>query len=159
MANLDDKFDVIKGWEPGGDASIDQSLPPKKTAGVPATLLPGTIVTMDALGDIDVATSPADVTLGTANPLQVYIVLEGNGVDTSTQFLEKVVVLRGKLTVKTDKIDGGGTFAVNGQVSYGTGLLTDNGATATTHYNHYSTFVLNVSWKLRIPTLKCLVKI
>ena len=25
MANLDDKFDVIRGWEPGGDASVDQT--------------------------------------------------------------------------------------------------------------------------------------
>lgn len=133
MANLDDKFDVIKGWEPGGDASIDQSLPPKQVANVPVTLLPGNLVVMDSAGDLDVATSAADVTLGTANPPQIYIVLEGNGVDTSTQFLEKVVVLRGKLTVKTDKIDGGSTFPVAGQVTYDTGLLEDHGATATTH--------------------------
>ncbi len=128
MANLDDKFDVIKGWEPGGDASIDQSLPPKKTAGVPATLLPGTIVTMDTAGDIDVATTPADVSAAEA-ALQVYVVLEGNGVDTSTQFLEKVVCLRGKLTVKTDKVAGGQTFPITGGVTYDTGLLRDHSGT------------------------------
>lgn len=129
MANLDDKFDVLKGWEPGGDASIDQSLPPKKTAGVPATLLPGTLVTMDSNGDIDVATTPANVSASEANTLQVYIVLEGNGVDTSTQFLEKVVVLRGKLTVKTDKLAGSQTFGITGLVTFDTGLLRDHSGT------------------------------
>jgi len=128
MANLDDKFDVIKGWEPGGDASIDQSLPPKKTAGVPATLLPGTIVTMDAAGDIDVATTPANVSAAEA-AIQVYIVLEGNGVDTAPQFLEKVVVLRGKLTVKTDKLKASQTFAVASKVSFDAGLIQDHSGT------------------------------
>jgi len=132
MANLGDKFDVIKGWEPGGDASIDQSLPPFKSGGVPVTLLPGNIVKMDANGDVDVASSAANVTLGTANPSQVYIVLEGNGADTSTQFVEKVVVLRGKLTVKTDKLTPAQTFTRGGAVTFASGLLSDHGATATT---------------------------
>lgn len=133
MANLSDKFDVLRGWEPGGDASIDQSLPPVKSGGVPVTLLPGNIVVMDSNGEIDVATSPADVSLGTANPPQVYVVLEGNGADTSTQFVEKVVVLRGKLTVKTDKLGTAQSFPRAGKVTYDAGLLMDHGATATTH--------------------------
>ena len=132
MASLTDKFDVLRGWEPGGDAGIDQSLPPKKTVGVPATLLPGNIVTMDVNGDVDVATSPADVTLGTANPLQVYVVLEGNGQDYSPVFVEKVVCLRGKLTIKTDKLTPAQTFPLGGGVTYATGLLSDHGATDTT---------------------------
>lgn len=132
MASLTDKFDVIRGWEPGGDASIDQSLPPKKVLGVPVTLLPGNLVTMDVNGDVDVATSPADVTLGTANPLQVYIVLEGNGQDYSPVFVEKVVCLRGKLTVKTDKVQPAQTFPITGKVTYNAGLLEDHGALATT---------------------------
>ncbi len=132
MASLNDKFDVIRGWEPGGDASIDQSLPPHKTAGVAVTLLPGNIVTMDTLGDVDVATSPADVTLGTADPLQVYVVLEGNGQDYSTVFVEKVVCLRGKLTIKTDKLTPAQSFPLSGKVTYATGLLSDHGGTDTT---------------------------
>jgi len=132
MANLDDKFDVIKGWEPGGDASIDQSLPPVAPGGVPVTLLPGNLVVVDANGKVDVASSPADVTIGTASPLQVYIVLEGNGVDTSTKFVEKVVVLRGKLTVKTDKVAASQTFAIGGGVTYNAGLLEDRAETDTT---------------------------
>jgi hypothetical protein len=133
MASLTDKFDVIRGWEPGGDASIDQSLPPKKIATVPVTLLPGYIVVMDVNGDVDVATSPADVTLGTANPPQVYVVLEGNGQDYSTVFVEKVVCLRGKLTVKTDKLTPAQTFPLGGKVTYASGLLSDHGGVATTH--------------------------
>lgn len=132
MANLDDKFDVIRGWEPGGDASIDQSLPPKKNVGVPVTLLPGTVVVMDANGDIDVASTAADVTLGTATPAQVYVVVEGNGSDTSAQFVEKVVCLRGKLTVKTDKFNGAHSFPVAGRVTFNSGLLEDRAGTATT---------------------------
>lgn len=133
MASLTDKFDVIRGWEPGGDASIDQSLPPKKVIGVPVTLLPGNIIVMDTNGDVDVATSPANVSLGTANPPQVYVVLEGNGQDYSTVFVEKVVALRGKLTVKTDKLTPAQTFPISGKVTYSAGLLSDHGAAATTH--------------------------
>jgi len=132
MASLNDKFDVIRGWEPGGDASIDQSLPPKKLAGIPVTLLPGNIVTLDTNGDLDVATSPADVTLGTAVPLQVYVVLEGNGADYSAVFVEKVVCLRGKLTVKTDKLTPAQTFPITGKVTYASGLLSDQSGVATT---------------------------
>lgn len=132
MASLNDKFDVIRGWEPGGDASIDQSLPPKKIANIPVTLLPGNIVTMDVNGDVDVATSPADVSLGTANPLQVYVVLEGNSQDYSAVFVEKVVCLRGKLTVKTDKLTPAQTFPLSGSVTFSSGLLSDHAGAATT---------------------------
>lgn len=132
MAALTDKFDVIRGWEPGGDASIDQSLPPVKVLGVPVTLLPGYIVGLNASGEVDVSTSPANVTLGTADPKQVYIVLEGNGADFSTRFVEKVVCLRGKLTVKTDKFGAAQTFPINGKVTYSTGLLFDKLPAATT---------------------------
>jgi hypothetical protein len=132
MAALTDKFDVIRGWEPGGDASIDQSLVPVTSGGVLVTLLPGYIVSMNTSAEVDVATSPASVALGTANPLQVYIVLEGNDTDFSTQFVGKVVCLRGKLTVKTDKLNVGQTFPINGAVTYSAGLLSDKAAGATT---------------------------
>lgn len=126
MAALTDKFDVIKGWEPGGDASIDQSFPIHKVMGVMVTLLPGYVVQLAVGGDIDVATTP-DMTL--ADPVAVYVVVEGNGADFSPQFVEKAVVLRGKLTVKTDKLAGAQTFPVTGPVSFSSGLLIDKGAT------------------------------
>ncbi len=133
MASLNDKFDVLRGWEPGGDASVDQSLPPVKVSNVPVTLLPGYIVVADNTGSVNVATSPANVTLGTAMPLQVYVVLEGNGYDTSPQFVEKVVCLRGKLTIKTDKLTPAQSFPIAGKVTYANGLLSDHAGTATTH--------------------------
>jgi hypothetical protein len=132
MASLNDKFDVLRGWEPGGDAGVDQSLPPVKVSNVPVTLLPGYIVALNSSGEVNVATTAADVTLGTAQPQRVYVVVEGNGADYSTVFTEKVVCLRGKLTVKTDKLGASQSFPVNGKVSFSAGLLVDAGATATT---------------------------
>lgn len=126
MANLDDKFDVLKGWEPGGDASVDQSFPPEVITGTPVTLLPGTLVTLDSSGFVNAATTP-DITA--ADPLPIYVVVEGNGDDYSAQFVEKVVCLRGKLTVRTDKLAAAQTFAVGSPVSFDTGLLTDKAAT------------------------------
>ena len=125
MAALNDKFDVIRGWEPGGDASVDQSLPIHKVAGVMVTLLPGYIVEVAPGGDIDVSTSP---NLAIADPIQVYVVLEGNGSDLSPRFLEKATVLRGKLTLKTDKVQPAQVFAVGSPVSFSSGLLKDKAA-------------------------------
>lgn len=133
MAAVNSKFDVLRGWEPGGDASIDQSFPPIRVNGVQVRLDPGVIVALNAQTEVSVATSPASVALGTASKPQVYIVLEGNGVDTSPRFVEKVVCLRGKLTVKTDMLGPNQAFPVNGQVTYQMGLLVDQGPTATTH--------------------------
>jgi len=133
MANLNDKFDVLRGWEPGGDAGVDQSLVPLKVGEVAVTLLPGNIVVPDSNGEVDVATTPASVALGTANIPTVYVVVEGNGVDTSSVATDKVVCLRGKLTVRTDKLKAAQTFAVGSAVSYDAGLLQDKAAVATTH--------------------------
>jgi hypothetical protein len=63
----------------------------------------------------------------------VYVVVEGNSGDTAGQFLGKVVCLRGKLTVKTDKLDAGQTFPVGGARTYNNGLLADMAGTDTTH--------------------------
>lgn len=133
MAAVNDKFDVLRGWEPGGDAGIDQSLPPVKVGGVAVSLLPGFIVALNSQTEVNVATSPVSIALGTAQKPQVYIVIEGNGVDTAPRFVEKVVCLRGKLTVKSDKLGPSQSFPVNGKISYSAGLMVDAGPTATTH--------------------------
>lgn len=132
MANLNDKFDVLKGWHPGGDSSIDHSFEPKEVAGVPVTLLPGTIVTRDSNSVVDAGVGAVNVTPGTGLPNKLYIVLEGNGEDYSTQFVDKVVCLSGKLVIKTDKIDGGSSFPVDGPLMVGhttAGLLEDHDGT------------------------------
>lgn len=134
MANLNDKFDVLKGWHPGGDASIDHSFEPEEVAGVPVTLLPGTIVERDSSGFVNAGVGTANVTPGTGLPKKLYVVLEGNGYDYSTQFVDKVVCLSGKLVIRTDKIKSGDTFAVSGAVQVGhggVGLLEDHGGGTT----------------------------
>jgi len=122
MAALNSKFDVLRGWAPGDDACIDQSFPPEAPGGVTTAFEAGDLVTLNSSGEAMAATSPADVTLGTADPLQVYIVLEGNAIDFSGQFVNKIVCLRGKLTVQIDSTKlGAGAFAVNDAVSYNSG--------------------------------------
>jgi len=134
MANLNDLFDVLRGWHPGGDSSVDHSFEPLEVAGVPVTLLPGTIVERQAATEtVDAAVGTVDVTPGTGLPKKLYVVLEGNGEDLSTQFVDKVVCLSGKLVLKTDKIDSGSTFPVNGPLMVGhttAGLLEDHDGSA-----------------------------
>jgi hypothetical protein len=118
MAALNDKFDVLRGWEPGGDAGIDQSFPPDSSGGTPVALMPGNIVTLKTTGEVEPGTTGAATQ-------RAYIVVEGNVDDYSAQFVNKVVCLRGKLTVKTDKLDGGSAFPVTGPLTYDTGVLRD----------------------------------
>lgn len=126
MAALNDKFDVLRGWDVGGDASVEESFPARLVSSVPVTLAPGVIVTLASTGFVDVATT-GDITA--TPPLLVWVVVEGNNFDYSTKFLKKVVCLRGKLTLKTDKLAAAQTFPINGRVSFSAGLLTDCGAT------------------------------
>lgn len=123
MTILNSKFDVLRGWTPGSDAGIDQSLPPYVSGGVPVSLAAGTIVVLKSDGTVDVPAASS----GSAKPF--YIVVEGND-DFSAQYVGKVACLRGKLTVRTDKIATAQTFAVGDFVGVDTsGMLIDVGAT------------------------------
>lgn len=123
MTILNSKFDVLRGWTPGGDAAIDESLPPFVSGGSPVQLAAGTIVELKSDGTVDVpAASDAS-----AKPL--YIVAEGND-DFSADYVGKVLCLRGKLQVRTDKFAAAQTFTVGTGVGVNTsGLLIDVGAT------------------------------
>ncbi len=125
MSNLSDKFQVTRGWTPGGDAGPDECLPPYINSGTPVTLLPGNIVYLRGDGTVDVATT---VNVSSAVPPQLYIVVEGNTVDFSADFVGKVALLRGKINVHTDKLASSQTFAVGDPVSYTSGTLQDAGA-------------------------------
>ena len=125
MASLNSKFDVLRGWLPGGDSGVDQSFPVHENVGVPVTLEPGMLVEMDSAGEVDVASTPD---LSQVDPIQLYVVVEGNDTDFSAQFVGKVVCLRGKLTIKTDQIAGGQAFAVGSPVTVNSGLLEDKNA-------------------------------
>ena len=122
MTILNSKFDVLRGWTPGGDAGIDQSIPPRIVAGVPVSLPAGLIVALRSDGTVDVPASLA----ATWKPF--YVVASGNN-DFDAQYVGKVVCLRGKLTIRTDKLAAAQTFPVGGPVSADTsGMLVDAGA-------------------------------
>lgn len=133
MAAVNSKFDVLRGWEPGGDASVDQSFPPIKSNGAQVIMPPGMIVALTPNTEVAPATSPASVALGTATRPAIYIVVEGNSADTAPKFVDKVMCLRGKLTVKTDIVGSNQAFPVTGKITYQNGVIVDHGATATTH--------------------------
>jgi len=122
MTILTSKFDVLRGWTPGGDAGIDQSLPPREIAGVPVSLSAGLLVVLRSDGTVDV---PAALN---GNWKPYYVVQSGND-DFDAQYVGKVVCLRGKLTIKTDKLAAAQTFPVAGPVAVDTsGMLVDAGA-------------------------------
>lgn len=122
MTILNSKFDVLRGWTPGGDAGIDQSIAPRISGGSPVSLPAGLLVVLRSDSTVDV---PAALD---ANWKPYYVVAEGND-DYSAQYVGKVLCLRGKLTIKTDKLAGGQTFPVAGPVAVSTaGLLVDAGA-------------------------------
>lgn len=94
MSILNNKCDVLRGWTPGGDAGIDQSLPVQNAL----TISPGMIVALQATGVLAMPAAPS----AAWQPL--YYVVEGNTTsEFDTNFVGKAMVLRGKLTVKTDQ--------------------------------------------------------
>jgi hypothetical protein len=93
MSILNNKFDVLRGWTPGGDAGIDQSLPVQNAL----TISPGMIVALQSTGVVALPAAPSSAW----QPL--YVVVEGNTANEfDTNFVGKALVLRGKLTIKTD---------------------------------------------------------
>ena len=108
MAALNSKFDVLRGWAPGDDACVDQSLTP-----VTGTVFEaGDVVMLNGSGEATLGASAADVTPGTGLANQLYLVVEGNAIDFSGQFVNKVVCIRGKLTVQIDSTKYTGTTSV-----------------------------------------------
>ncbi len=109
MTLLSSKFDVLKGWTPGGDAGIDQTLPPAQAGGVNKTFVAGSFVVLQSSGVVDVPSAPST----TWQP--VYLVIEG--ADFDSVYTGMITCLRGKLTIKTDQVSGsvtvGGPLTVN----------------------------------------------
>lgn len=118
MAALNDKFEILRGWDPSSADGADPSFAPRISGGNPVALTPGMIVEYRSDSTVDVSTATT-----TAKP--VYVVVEGNTIDTDTQFVGKVLCVRGKLTVKTDKFPGAQVFAIGGAVTFTAGLLVD----------------------------------
>lgn len=107
MSILNSKVDVLRGWTPGGDAGIDQSL--GVTAAV--TLNPGSLAALQTTGLLNLPAAAS------ANWQPLYFIVEGNTANEfDTNFVGKVLALRGKLTVKTDQFVIGG-MTIGGAVS------------------------------------------
>lgn len=129
MSILTSKVDVLRGWAPGNDACIDQSLAPASGQ----TLVPGMVVALQSNGTVGVPAAAS------ANWQPLYFVVEGNSTnELDTNFVGKVMVLRGKLTVKTDQfvsasLTVGGAVSVDNQgriinagANYRVGFLLEN---------------------------------
>lgn len=85
------KFDFHRGY-PNGSA-LAEPFAIKKVAGVPVSLPGGTLVTQELSGTetvVDKATTPD---LSSADPIQVWLVMEGND-DYSGEYVEKVQAVR-----------------------------------------------------------------
>ena len=101
MSNLSSSvlFDVVRGWPHGG--AIDESFP--VATGV--TVKEGELVVLNASGQVDhPATVPAEA--DPAAPLKLYLVIQGND-QWDAQFVGKVTVLRGEVTIETEKFVAG----------------------------------------------------
>lgn len=119
MTILSQKFDVLRGWTPGGDTPIDHSFPPALSGGSPVQLPAGTFVVLGSDGTVDVPGATS------ATILPYYCVVAGND-DFDGQYVEKVVTLKGTFTIRTDKFEAAQTFTVGTGVAVSAnGLLAD----------------------------------
>jgi hypothetical protein len=101
MSNLSSSvlFDVVRGWPHGG--AVDESFP--VATGV--TVKEGELVILDSTGAVTHAASvPTEA--DPAAPLKLYLVIQGND-QWDAQFVGKVVVLRGDVTIETEKFVAG----------------------------------------------------
>ncbi len=113
---LSSKFDVLRGGLREG--SIDESFPVKVTAGVPVTLIPGTVVQLQPDGTVDKATTP---NMTNADAKAPWLVVEGND-DYSAKFVGKVVCLRNNVVVRLDPANFvPGTYPPTTPVSFDAG--------------------------------------
>lgn len=115
MANLNQLFDVVRGFDPNGNGpAIAESFAPKSGT----TVVPGNIVTMQTDGTMDLATTP-DRTA--APPLPVWVAVMANDFDNT--FVGKFVAVRANVLIKTDKFVAG-AYGPGKHVSFSGGSLT-----------------------------------
>ena len=93
------KFNVLRGWTPGGDAGLDPALPP----GTGLTFTPGSFGRVHTDGPLIFPAAPSTA----QQPLM--LVVNGNTTNEyDTNFVGKVQCLVGKFIIKTDVHTGGG---------------------------------------------------
>lgn len=93
---LTSKFDVQRGYPREG--ALDESFPIYTPGGTPVSLPRGTVIYVRSDGTVDVATTP---NRSAANAVATWVVVEGND-DFSSQFVGKVVAIRGNAMLKLD---------------------------------------------------------
>lgn len=114
-------FDVIRGY-PNGSA-LAQPLTIKEVAGTPVTLAAGTLVTQELSGTETVVDKASTPDLSSADPKQVWLVVEGND-DYSGQFVKKVMALRvGSGIIWSTTTFAAGSYTPGTPVSYNNGEL------------------------------------
>lgn len=145
---LNSKFDVLRGWPREG--AIDENFTINQTvAGVDDSLPTGMVFTQNAAGFAVAATTP---NRAAANGLAVYVVVAGTD-DFSSQFVHKVVGLRGNATFKLDPSNfNAGVYTPGTKLTFSAGkwqpavagnqiigeVLQDNTATDGTIVVYYS---------------------
>lgn len=93
MSILNSKFNVLRGWAIGGDASIDLAKP----AGTGLTFTPGMFGMLHTDGTIILPPAPS----ATAKPL-VLVVNGNSAAEFDTNFVGKILCLIGQFVIKTD---------------------------------------------------------
>lgn len=127
MSLLASKFDPQRGY-PNGSA-LAEPFKIKLSGGTPESLPIGTLVapeTQTGQTVVSAATTP-DIT--SADPLDVWLVVEGND-DYSGAYVGKVMAVKcgSGIIWETDSY-AAGTYAVGSAVSYSAGVLKEKGAT------------------------------
>jgi len=114
---LNSKFDVLRGWPREG--AIDEHFPINQTTPPTPDSLPlGTVVYVTATGTAAAATTPNRSTTDAVSP---WVVVAGND-DFSSQFVDKVVVLRANAEFKLDPANfNAGTYTPGTKLTFSAG--------------------------------------
>lgn len=121
MSLLNSKFDVLRGY-PNGSA-LTWPFEIKKNGGTPVTLAAGNIVTQELSGVLTVVDKATTPNITSADPLDVWLVVEGND-DFSGQFVNKCAAVKigSGVIWKTDDY-ASGTYTPGVAVSYAAGQV------------------------------------
>lgn len=126
LLSTSNKFDILRGY-PNGSA-LAQPFSIKKVAGVAVSLAQGNIVTQEASGTetvVDKATTPD---LSSADPIDVWMVVEGND-DFSGQVTNKCMCVKPGTGVIWQTHDyAAGSYTPGTPVSFSSGQIKVKGA-------------------------------
>lgn len=118
MALLSNLFDVLRGWPREG--AIDQTFTPTLSGGASVQLPPGSVVSVQADGTVNLASTP---NITTTDAVATWVVLESNE-DFSGTFVNAVVCLRKNAVLQLDPSNfSAGSYPPGTKVSFASGLF------------------------------------